>query len=312
MARRHKYEHLGGSPALYPYAARRGLRARRRAGAVILVVLGVVLLAAAALLYVRQTWYNGGQPAPPAPVSAAGHATPETAGNAAVTIRYATVDALAAETAGTPQSGADAPRPSPAPVSAEREILPRLRSLYEENNDLIGWLTVEGAGIDLPVLYVPGNNEYYMRRGFDRMYSTAGSLFLDGRCSVEPATANWLVYGHNMADGSMFADLMCYESEAFWREHPTFRFDTLYQQGEWRVFAAIRTELGADALPYYTFFDAADEDEWQQRVYVLRAQSLYDTKFVPQYGQQLLVLSTCGETRVGTRKRFAVCAARVD
>ena len=57
--------------------------------------------------------------------------------------------------------------------------------------------------------------------GFDRLYSTAGSLFLDERCRLgADPTANWLVYGHNMADGSMLGELSKYEDEAFWREQP--------------------------------------------------------------------------------------------
>ena len=38
---------------------------------------------------------------------------------------------------------------------------------------------------------------------------------------------------------------------------------------------------------------------------------LYDTGVQPQYGDQLLVLSTCGDTALGTDKRFALLAVRV-
>ena len=69
---------------------------------------------------------------------------------------------------------------------------------------MVGWLRVDGTNIDYPVLQTPGDNEYYLRRGFDRLYSTAGSLFLDERCRLgADPTANWLIYGHNMADGSI-------------------------------------------------------------------------------------------------------------
>ena len=55
----------------------------------------------------------------------------------------------------------------------------------------------------------------------------------------------------------------------------------------------LRTELGTDALPYYSFFDASTQEEWQQRVDAILELSLYDTGVVPQYGDQLLTLSTC-------------------
>ena len=60
-----------------------------------------------------------------------------------------------------------------------------------------------------------------------------GTLFLDERCSVsaDAPTANWLIYGHNMHDGSMFGQLVRYRDEDFYKAHPTFTFDTLYEGG---------------------------------------------------------------------------------
>lgn len=104
-------------------------------------------------------------------------------------------------------------------------------------------------------MQTPGDNEYYLRRGFDRFYAVGGTLFLDERCSVsaDAPTANWLIYGHNMHDGSMFGQLVRYRDEDFYKAHPTFTFDTLYEGGTWQVVAAVDTALGADTLPYYTF-----------------------------------------------------------
>ncbi len=67
-----------------------------------------------------------------------------------------------------------------------QEVLPAYRDLYEQNPDLIGWLTIDGTDIDLPVVQTPGNNEYYLRRGFDRLYATGGTLFMDEHCPSIP------------------------------------------------------------------------------------------------------------------------------
>ena len=140
-----------------------------------------------------------------------------------------------------------------------------------------------------------------------------GTLFLDERCSVEPdaPTDNWLIYGHNMRDGSMFGQLVRYRDEAFCQAHPTFTFDTLYETATWQVAAVLDTALGADELPYYTFFDADNKLDWQRRVAAITEKSLYDTGVTPEYGTQLLTLSTCGDTRIGTDARFALLAVRV-
>lgn len=312
MAKR--YRRLRGNTAYYPFAARTGLRAQQRRHARWLRIAGVAALLVAGAIFVRQTVFRGGQPEPPAPVlPVADTATEE---SAHVTIRpiAATRDALAhtaeADAAAhtTPEAAA-----TPAPEQTA-QVLPQYQALYEENPDLVGWLRMEGIGIDLPVVQTPGDNEYYLRRGFDGLYATGGTLFLDEQCSLDPKdpTANWLIYGHNMADGSMFGHLTRYREESFYRQHPTFTFDTLYEAGTWQVVAALDTTLGADALPYYTFFDTATKLEWEKRVNAILDLALYDTGVVPEYGQQLLTLSTCGDTRLNTDTRFALLAVRVD
>ena len=141
-----------------------------------------------------------------------------------------------------------------------------------------------------------------------------GTLFLDERCSVsaDAPTANWLIYGHNMHDGSMFGQLVRYRDEDFYKAHPTFTFDTLYEGGTWQVVAAVDTALGADTLPYYTFFDADTKLDWQHRVRAITEKALYDTGVMPEYGAQLLTLSTCGDTHPDTDARFALLAVRID
>ena len=310
-----RYRKLRGDTAYYPFAARTGLRARQRRHARALRTAGAAALILAAVLALRQSVFRGGQPDAPAPLPSTAPAVTAAPGTTHVSVQplAATRDALAetqqADTQAhtTPESAA---RP---PAARTAEVLPRYRSLYEQNPDLIGWLRIDGTGIDLPVVQTPGDNEYYLRRGFDRFYAVGGTLFLDERCSVEPdaPTDNWLIYGHNMRDGSMFGQLVRYRDEAFCQAHPTFTFDTLYETATWQVAAVLDTALGADELPYYTFFDADNKLDWQRRVAAITEKSLYDTGVTPAYGTQLLTLSTCGDTRIGTDARFALLAVRV-
>ncbi len=110
----------------------------------------------------------------------------------------------------------------------------------------------------------------------------------------------------------MFGQLVRYRDEDFYKAHPTFTFDTLYEGGTWQVVAAVDTALGADALPYYTFFDADTKLDWQHRVRAITEKALYDTGVMPEYGAQLLTLSTCGDPRPDTDARFALLAVRID
>ena len=309
-----RYRKLRGDTAYYPFAARTGLRARQRRHVRVLRGAGLAALALAAVLLVRQTVFRGGQPDAPAAVPTAPAVTALPAPTH-VTVQplAATRDALA-DTQRADASAHATPETAAVPAAAAGEILPRYRALYEKNPDLIGWLRIDGTDIDLPVVQTPGDNEYYLRRGFDRFYAVGGTLFLDERCSVstDAPTANWLIYGHNMHDGSMFGQLVRYRDEDFYKAHPTFTFDTLYEGGTWQVVAAVDTALGADTLPYYTFFDADTKLDWQHRVRAITEKALYDTGVMPEYGAQLLTLSTCGDTRPDTDARFALLAVRID
>ena len=73
------------------------------------------------------------------------------------------VDALA-DTQRADASAHTTPETAAVPAATAGEILPRYRALYEKNPDLIGWLRIDGTGIDLPVVQTPGDNEYYLRR----------------------------------------------------------------------------------------------------------------------------------------------------
>ena len=299
MPKKGRYAHLKGSSAYYPFGARTSLRKKQRMRVVLLRLLGLALIVPVALFLVRQIFFNGGQPKPPIGVTA----TPETAssGPVSVTVQPATVNAP--QNVQTPESLPE----------TEDAILLKYQDLYAQNSDLVGWLTIDAIGVDYPVMQTPGDNEYYLRRGFDKVYSLAGSLFLDENCRItSPSTANWLIYGHNMSDGSMFGQLDKYAEESFYREHPTFEFDTLYEEMQWQIVAVIRTQVGSDDLPYYTFFDASSERDWQAKYQAVMDLALYDTGVTAQYGDQLLTLSTCGTTSSTTDKRLAVIAKRID
>ena len=196
------------------------------------------------------------------------------------------------------------------PEPTEPVMLAKYAPLYEQNHDLFGWLRIDGTVIDYPVMHTPTDPEKYLHTNFNREYSFGGIPFIDANCSAD--SDNLLIYGHNMHDGSMFGQLVRYRDEDFYKAHPTFTFDTLYEGGTWQVVAAVDTALGADALPYYTFFDADTKLDWQHRVRAITEKALYDTGVMPEYGAQLLTLSTCGDTHPDTDARFALLAVRID
>lgn len=104
---------------------------------------------------------------------------------------------------------------SPAPDNAE--AFDQLRRI---NPDVCAWITMDGTGIDHPVLQGPNNLSYISQDVFGN-FSLAGSIFLDSRDDPAFGDRYALLYGHHMADGNMFGDLDLYKEEAFFAENKT-------------------------------------------------------------------------------------------
>ena len=107
------------------------------------------------------------------------------------------------------------------------KVQEKFADLYTANNDFIGWLTIPGTEVDYPVMHTPSDEEFYLKRDFNKEKSSSGTLFLAAKCDALLPSDNVVIYGHNMKAGTMFHDLLKYETEDFYKEHKTFRFDTL-------------------------------------------------------------------------------------
>ena len=168
---------------------------------------------------------------------------------------FAAVSQIAEPTVTAAQTESE-PTERPA---AERNI----QALITENADCIGWLSIDGTNISYPVMHTPSDPQKYLRRNFYGKYSQSGVPFLDGRCDLQ--SSNLIIYGHNMRNGTMFADLKKYVDRDFLNAHRTVKFETV------------------DGSRYYTVTDVLKtntSDAWYNRITV-------------EGGGRRLVLSTC-------------------
>lgn len=173
-------------------------------------------------------------------------------------------------------------------------ILEKYKSLYMENGDVAGWLTVEGTKIDYPVMQCE-DDEYYLHHDFDGKDSKYGCLYVRERADLEHGT-NFVIYGHNMRDGAMFGELDLYLEEEFYREHPRLSFDTLYEERSYEILAVFRSQIyseDADVFKYYQFYGADTEAEFDDFYENIKELSLYDTGVTAEFGDTFLTLSTC-------------------
>ncbi len=175
------------------------------------------------------------------------------------------------------------------------DILPEYEALYAENPDTIGWLKIDGTGIDNVVMYAPDEIDKYLHTDFYGNYAYRGCLFVDEYCDIL-SSDNLIIYGHNMKDNSMFGSLMYYVSEDFYKQHKLISFDTIYEKQTYEIVAAIKTELvpeGSDGFKYYEYTGSGDENSFNDYGKFIEENRLYDTDAELSPGDKILTLSTC-------------------
>ena len=173
------------------------------------------------------------------------------------------------------------------------EVDAGILALHEENPDCIGWLTIEGTKIDYPVMYRPGDKNYYLHRDFNGDYSANGCLFLAEEC-VPGDSDNLIIYGHHMNSGKMFADLEKYKDKEFYVGHPTILFRTIWGNEHYQILSAFTTPVytGND-FDYYSFIKAQKGADYEYFIREIKRKAIYETGSTAEYGDKLLTLSTC-------------------
>ena len=197
-------------------------------------------------------------------------------------------------------SGNDIEKPAEqtdAPIVLDkREMLPEMAELYAENPDIIGWVKIEGTNVDYPVMYTPDDEEKYLYRGFDGKYNAEGLPFLDKDCSMSPESTNLIIYGHNMLGGTMFQNLMKYEDEEYWKEHPVIEVKTLYETRTYEIIGAFRDRVYytyEDCFKFYQFIDPQTEEEFDEAISYFIENTPYDMGVEAEFGDNLITLVTC-------------------
>lgn len=169
------------------------------------------------------------------------------------------------------------------------------QELTKQNKDISAWLCIPGTGIDYPVV-VSEKKDYYLRRDLKKKYSSHGTLYFAGTVEEYASQTNKLIYGHHMKDGSMFAGLMNYEDLGYAER---FSKIYLYTQSEdflYRVVGAFKTDLSEDnekAFWYSQYLSIQTKQEWNEFLNYYNCCKLYDLQEPLEFGNHLLMLSTC-------------------
>lgn len=197
-------------------------------------------------------------------------------------------------------------------IEQKSEKMLQLEELQKENEEIIGWLEIEGTNINYPVLQSK-DNDYYLIHNYKKEKSSTGSLFLDKDFDLVNGSSNYLIYGHRNKQGLMFEDLIKYAKEDFYKEHTKIRFTTNKEDSIYEIISVFYSRVyyksEQNVFRYYYFVNAENEEAYNEFVNNAKKVSIYNIETTAKYSDQLLTLSTCEYSQEDGR--FVVVAKKV-
>ncbi|HKK95407.1 MAG TPA: class B sortase [Anaerovoracaceae bacterium] len=113
-------------------------------------------------------------------------------------------------------------------------------AVWEINEDVIGWIKVEGTEVDYPILQHPTKDNYYMDHDIEDVQAwIPGSIYINLNNSPDFMDNNTVIYGHNMGNKTMFGTLMDFYTEDFFNEHSEIIIYTPEHIYTYEIFAAV-------------------------------------------------------------------------
>lgn len=163
-----------------------------------------------------------------------------------------------------------------------------ISALRAVNGDVLGWIRIPDTRIDYPLMSVEDNGQY-LHTAWDGGYNYAGSIFLEAQNSRDLSDFHSLIYGHNMANGTMFGNLILYAEQSFRDTHPYVYLNIGGKVLRYEVFAAYTADITSDT--YRIGFVSSQRK--QQAISYYRERSVITAEREISPGDQILTLSTC-------------------
>lgn len=173
------------------------------------------------------------------------------------------------------------------PKEIEPPIAIDFDALLDRNKDVIGWLYCPDTVINYPVVQGK-NNDRYLRKDLDGKYLVSGTLFADYRNGELNEDANYIIYGHNMKNGTMFSSLAKYKQQSYYNQHPIMYYLTPDGNYKLELFAGLVVKRD-DKI----YLPNQSEEEFTELIEKYRAKSTFKTNVELEHSDTIVTLSTC-------------------
>ena len=263
------------------YLKKKPRRKKSGAGTMVLLVffLGVMAFSGWKLLEIRREYDKGSQTYESLAQSVVTKSEPKEAPKKEQSVTQMEMTVLPQE---SQQSVPEQPQEAPAVLTVDFEVLQAI------NKDIVAWISADDGVINYPVVH-GSDNEYYLTHLVDGTVNKNGSIFVDFRHEPGFVDRNTFIYGHNMLNGTMFANLSLYGTAGYYDQHRSLELVTPEGSYSLQVFSGYVTPGDSD-IYQLTYRDDAEFEAYLEKIRLL---SDFTSDVEVTARDRIVTLSTC-------------------
>lgn len=112
--------------------------------------------------------------------------------------------------------------------------------LEELNTEIYAWITIPNTSIDYAVVQAGPEHDdfFYLNHNLEGNYEFAGSIYSEKQNALDFSDPVTLIYGHNMLNGTMFADLHMFSDSEFFKKNKYFYIYTKGHKLTYYIYAS--------------------------------------------------------------------------
>lgn len=174
---------------------------------------------------------------------------------------------------------------------------PTLKDLKKLNPDVKAWIQVPKTNIDYPVVQGQDDMEYINKNVYGE-FELSGAIFLSCLNKDDFSDPYNLVYGHNMKNGGMFADVADFTNKEYFETHQKGKLYLTDATRKIRFFACMKV-TAADAKIYHP--DGYRKENLKDLLDYIQANAVQYRDVNVADESSLIALSTCSEAETNGR-----------
>lgn len=170
-------------------------------------------------------------------------------------------NSVSVETTNNTSDGDTAASEMPVPdVDTDSNSIPVDFSLLtSQNEDIYAWIYIPDTNVNYPICQSYVEDNYYLEHDVYGNYSFAGAIYSQSCNNRDFTDRVTVLYGHNMANGSMFATLHRFADSSFFESHDKIYIYTTGRKLTYKVVSA----FVYDDRHIMNTFDFSEDSQFQ-------------------------------------------------